>query len=85
MGNLEAAGLMMAKAKSFLAHPEVAALLDGTMERGFGIDADYETDMDAFLQQIATKRIKMEDAVNAVNPQAQYLDRLLNLHLTGSL
>jgi xylose isomerase len=86
MANLEAAGLMMEKAQSFLALSEVQGLLAESESRGFGIPACEDTQWTAFLAGLDHRTPEDVDMLAAeLNPQAQYLDRLVNLHLLGQL
>lgn len=85
LGNLEGAGLMLQKAKSFLALPEVQELLADTDSRGFGIPFCEQSQWDQFLAAL-DHRTPIDAAALAAeqNPRAQYLDRLVNLHLLGA-
>ncbi|MHB9129814.1 MAG: TIM barrel protein [Armatimonadota bacterium] len=85
LANLEALGMMMDKAKSFLAIPEVQQLLADTESRGFGMAATPSSDLDAFLQQLKAGANEVAEVTAQLNPHAQYLDRLVNLHLLGYL
>ncbi|MHB0935639.1 MAG: TIM barrel protein [Armatimonadota bacterium] len=83
--NLEGAGLMLQKAKSFLALPEVKELLTDTDSLGFGIAADVDKDTAGFVQSLRAQPVDATALAAEINPQAQYLDRLVNLHLLGAL
>lgn len=84
-GNLEALGMMMDKAKRFLAHPEVQGILADTESRGYATQANPETDFPAFLQEVRSAQLDANAIAADLNPQAAYLDRLVNLHLLGYL
>ncbi len=83
MVNLEGFGLMMEKAERFLALPEVQELLAETDTRGFGVNANPATDFGAFVQEIRATALNAMTVADSLNPRAQYLDRLVNLHLLG--
>jgi xylose isomerase len=88
MVNLEGLGMMMEKAQSFLKHPEVKQLLAEADSRGFGIPASPDKDLDAFLEQLRAEADYADRAAQvsaALNPRAQALDRLVNMHLLGRL
>ena len=85
MGNLEGLGMMMHKARTFLAHPEVASLLADTAELGFGLSVDPASDFTAFVTELRETRYDAMDIAAQLAPQAQYLDRLVNMHLLGHL
>ncbi len=85
LGNLEASGMMLAKATAFLAHPEVQQVLGSCDGRDFGIAADPATDFAAFIQAVRADALDADALAAKLNPQAQYLDRLVNLHLLGYL
>ncbi|OPZ85197.1 MAG: Xylose isomerase [bacterium ADurb.Bin429] len=82
-GNLEALGIMVAKAKSFLALPEARELLAETDARGFGFTADPATDPDGFRQALFAGEWNADTVAASLSPNAQALDRLVNLHLLG--
>lgn len=81
--NLEALGMMLAKAHAFLAIPEVQELLDGADSRGFGVSAQPDGDFDAFLREVRAPALSADAIAESIAPRAQYLDRLVNLHLLG--
>jgi len=81
MVNLEGAGLMLQKAKSFLALPEVQELLADTDTLGYDIAANYDTDTDHFVKSLRAESVDAMALAAELNPRAQYLDRLVNLHL----
>jgi len=83
--NVEALGLMMEKANAFLKHPEVKAIIAETDARGFGVSADPEKDIAAFVKQLHADTGKADDVSASLKPQAQALDRLVNMHLLGYL
>ncbi len=83
MANLEAAGAMLAKAETFLALPEVKQILGDADTRGFAVSADPAKDLDAFLREVRAPGLDAEALAAQLNPQAETLDRLVNLHLLG--
>lgn len=85
MVNLEGAGLMLQKAKGFLALPEVQELLVDTDSLGYEIGVNYDTDTDEFVKNLRAEQIDAMALAAQINPKAQYLDRLVNLHLLGAL
>jgi len=85
LANLEAFGLMLEKARSFLALSEVRQLLTDTDALGFGLAADCDKDTDGFVKSLRAETIDAMALAAEINPRAQYLDRLVNLHLLGSL
>jgi hypothetical protein len=86
LANLEAAGALLQKAQTFLQNSEVQSLLADTDSRGFGIPFCEETQWDQFIAGLDHKTPFDAAALAAdLNPQAQYLDRLVNLHLMGAL
>ncbi len=85
MANLEATGAMMAKAEAFLHLPEVQQLLAEADTRGFTVSANPAQDFDAFVRELRAQSMNAEELSAQLNPQAQYLDRLVNLHLLGLL
>jgi xylose isomerase len=88
MVNLEALGLMMEKAQAFLKHPQVKEILGEADSRGFGIAADPNKNLDAFLKELRAETDyaeRVNSVSAAVNPRAQALDRLVNMHLLGRL
>lgn len=85
MANLEGAGLMQQKAKSFLALPEAQELLAETEGRGFGIPYCEQSQWDQFIAALDHRTPIDASALAAeLNPRAQTLDRLVNLHLMGA-
>ena len=85
MDNLEAFGIMLEKAQRFLALPEVKSLLDSADTRGFGVTADPHADLNAFVTQLRATPLEAATIAQDLHPRAQYLDRLVNLHLLGAL
>jgi len=85
MDNLEALGAMMEKAETFLKLPDVQKLLAGADARGFDVQANPEQHFDTFLSEVRAKGMDAETLAAELNPHAQYLDRLVNLHLLGYL
>lgn len=85
MGNLEALGMMMDKAKSFLKRPQVQQLLTETESRGFGVSADPNADFTTFVKEVFRPDLQPEKIAASITPHAQYLDRLVNMHLLGYL
>jgi xylose isomerase len=88
MVNLEALGMMMEKAQAFLKHPEVKEILGEADSRGFGLSATPDKDLDTFIKQLRAESDYAERANSvsaALNPHAQALDRLVNMHLLGRL
>ncbi len=83
MSNLEALGMMVAKAKSFLALPEAQELMAETDARGFGIPGDPATDPDGFKAALAAENLNADAVAATLAPRAQQLDRLVNRHLLG--
>ncbi|MHB9026077.1 MAG: TIM barrel protein [Armatimonadota bacterium] len=85
LGNLEAAGMMMDKAHSFLAIPEVQELLADTDSRDFGVSVDPAQDFAGFLKALHADKVDAAALSAAQNPRAMTLDRLVNKHLLGYL
>lgn len=85
MGNLEALAIMRLKAREFLQHPEVTELLQHTSNMGFGVAANPKENFAKFIQQIREQTFDASAVAEQLSPQAQYLDRLVNLHLLGYL
>lgn len=85
MGNLEALAIMRQKAREFLQHPEVTDLLQQTSSMGYGVAANPQQDFASFVKQISEQSYDATALAGQLNPQAQYLDRLVNLHLLGYL
>jgi xylose isomerase len=85
MVNLEGLGVMVNKAKRFLAMPEAIELLVDTESRGYGFTADAAKDPKAFKQALYDAKLDATQIAGELAPKAQYLDRLVNLHLMGML
>lgn len=83
MANLEAMGAMMDKAESFLKLPQVHELLGDADTRGYGVSACPEQDFEAFLREVRAPGVNVEDLSAQLDPRAETLDRLVNLHLLG--
>ncbi len=83
MANLEATGAMLAKAETFLTLPGVKQILGDADTRGFAVTADPAKDFDAFLREVRAPGMDPEALAAELNPQAETLDRLVNLHLLG--
>jgi xylose isomerase len=85
LSNVEALGMMMEKAHAFLKRPEVKQILGEADSRGFGIPADPDKDIEAFLKQLQADAGKADQISASLAPRAQALDRLVNMHLLGYL
>jgi len=85
LGNLEALGMMMDKAKSFLANTEVQHVLGDCDGRDFGVAVDPAKDFVGFIDAVRAGTLDADTLAANINPQAQYLDRLVNRHLLGYL
>ena len=61
-------------------------LLADTESRGFGVKKTLDDhSFDVFMHELRDKPVDVEQLSAEQNPRAQYLDRLVNMHLLGYL